>query len=382
MAGAWLLLLVALVTIADRATVTGPAGMSLPRAIFFVANAASLSGFDTTWAAPQRLTPTHAAIWIVTLSGTALLSLIIAIAAFARASRQCWTWRRIYSTAAIFLLVAFALASAAELIAGRNILASLWNGLMIATGTGALIDSPSHASSSLWLFRFPLTALAAIGPFILIDTLGRRRGPMSRISRLTWMAVPASFVAAVGLLMMVESLTLDLESPVVAIDPIARAATAAIDARGAGFTESAATLSPPARWALVPVLLLGGASGGIGGGLKALTAAVLVLGIIRLLRGGSAGRTFAMAALWLGALAALWFASFLLLMHFSPQLRADRAAILTAGAWGGAGVSVDPVGATGADAYVLAGAMLLGRVLPWIVLWWSATRGDEDVAIG
>src|SRR5690606_6551141 len=133
---------------------------------------------------------------------------------------------------------------------------------------------------------------------------------------------------------------------------------------GAGFTDAAASLAPPARWALVPVLLMGGASGGVGGGIRALALAVVIVGLWRLLRGRAAGKTFAIATLWLATMVVLFGLTFLLLVEVSPQLRPDRIAILAAGAVGGAGVSVDPVTAAGADGYVLAAAMLLGRVLP------------------
>ena len=99
-------------------------------------------------------------------------------------------------------------------------------------------------------------------------------------------------------------------------------------------------------------------------------------------RGAGAGRTFAIAAAWIVGLAVLFFVTFILLLHTSPQLRPDRAALVAAAACGNTGISVDPLSMAGDDAYVLAAAMLLGRALPWIVLGWSAARGDEPVAVG
>lgn len=377
----WLALLVILIIIADRTPVTGPAGMSLPRATFFVLNAASLTGFETTWAAPERLTTTHAVIALISVTATALLSISIATAALVRVSGLSLAWRRVLLSSLGFLVTLVCVAFAADLAARTGLRASAWNSLMIATGTGLLIDGRSD--SVLWWGYFPVAAVAAIGPFVLWETL--RRGPLSSVSRLTWLAVPASFLTAIGLVCGTQALSLtplETDSEISAQEVLVPAATAAVDARGAGFTNEALQLSHAARWALVPVLLVGGASGGIGGGLKAVTVAVLVVGLARLLQGGGVGRTFAMAAIWLLALAVLFGVAFVLLIHFSPQLRADRAAILAAAACGNTGVSIDPVGATGADAYVLAGAMLLGRALPWLLLWWSANRGDEPVAIG
>lgn len=372
----WLAALALLVIVAQRVAVTGPAGMSLPRATFFVMNAASLTGFETTWAAPVTLTPAHVAVALIGIVSTALLSTVIATTAFARVSGRRWGWARIWSASFSFLALMFAIALVSQLLSGRPAASAAWNASMVATGTGLLMEESYISSPLLWLVQFPVAALTAIGPFVLIDTFRRRRAePLSAVSRMNWSAMAASFVLATALVVGVQSLSLDASS-------IAAAATAAIDARGAGFTDAASFLSPPARWALVPVLLLGGASGSVGGGLKALTMAVLLIGLVRLLRGGSVGGTFAIAAVWLLALALLFGVTFLLLVHVSPQLRADRAAILAAAACGNAGVSIDPVSAAGADAYILAMAMLLGRVLPWLVLWWSAARGDEPLAVG
>jgi Trk-type K+ transport system membrane component len=94
------------------------------------------------------------------------------------------------------------------------------------------------------------------------------------------------------------------------------------------------------------------------------------------------GQTFAIAAIWLMGLAVLFAVTFVLLLHTSPQLRPDRAALLAAAACGNCGIGIDPVTVAGNDAYVLAAAMLLGRALPWGVLWWSAMRGDEPLAVG
>ena len=129
-------------------------------------------------------------------------------------------------------------------------------------------------------------------------------------------------------------------------------------------------------------MLLGPAGGGVGGGLKVTTLAVLLIGVGRLLRGGGVGKTFAVAATWLVALAGLFLLTFLALLWALPQTPSDRLVLMAAGACSNTGLSGDRVVAAGADALILSAAMLLGRALPWGVLWWSATRGDEPVAVG
>jgi hypothetical protein len=367
---AWLLFLGLGIFFAQRIAVTGPAGMSLPRAAFFILNAASLTGFEMTWASPGTMTRAHASLWLIGIALTACISLMIATGAMVRVSGLGWSRTRVTLAAFAFLACLWAIAFLAETAGGGASPASAWNAMMVATGTGLLSETPASGAAIVWCARFPIAALAAIGPLLLIDAL---RGRGSTQARTLATALPAAFLLAVALVLAAQALAGQALIP---------AATAAIDARGQGFTDHAAQLTPAARWTLVPVLLLGDAHGGIGGGLKAVTAAVLVIGMARLLRDRGVGRTFAIAAVWLAALVALFGVTFILLLHTSPQLRPDRAAILAAAACGNAGVSVDPVSAAGNDAYVLAAAMLLGRALPWLVLWWSAARGDEPLAIG
>ncbi len=370
-----MVLLLLCIALTYRVTVTGPAGMSLGRSTFFVLNAASLTGFDMSWTSPTVMTAPHAVICILVVLLSAVLSSAIATRAFIAVSGWDWPWRRLWIATLAFIAALWALSCATELLAGCPPASAAWNACMVTTGTGLLAGDSRPADPLLWLVRFPVAALAALGPFILLDTL-RRRSSMTRVSKLTWLAVPASFLFAIALVAGVERLS---------TDDLVPAVITAVDARGAGFTDTSRQVNAPTRWVLIPVLLLGGPSGGVGGGLKAITAAVLVIGLAQLLRNGrgGAGRTFAIAAVWLAALVLLFGATLVLLLVTGPQLRPDRAALMAAAACGNAGISIDPVSSAGADAYVLAGAMMLGRILPWIVLWWSATRGDEDgVAVG
>lgn len=355
--------------------------MSLPRATFFVLNAAGLNGFEMTWTSPGAMNAAHGGLWLIVTLWSALLSIAIATGAFARVSGRDWGWGRTLSVSAIFLAILVLAGLAAGIAAGQPIRAAGWNGLAMASASGLLTDAPGVSAPLLWLAAFPISALAMLGPFVLLDTFTNSRPP-SAVSRLTWAAVAPGFLLAVLLVVAMQALAGSDLLTGAALRDLTTAGAVAIDARGAGFVDATASLSPAARWALVPVLLVGGASGGVGGGIRAVTLAVVFLGLLRLLRGRAAGRTFAMATLWLLAMVVLFGLTFLLLVQFSPQLRPDRVAILAAAALGGAGVSVDPLTAAGADAYVMAGAMLLGRVLPWLVLWWSAARGDEPVAVG
>jgi hypothetical protein len=158
----------------------------------------------------------------------------------------------------------------------------------------------------------------------------------------------------------------------------------AMDGRSAGFTasEGVTDLPAPARWAMVPLILTGTSAGGTGAGVGVVTLLVLTTGVTTLLRGGSCGRLLGIAFVWVTTVAVLFGLTFLSLIALLPGMPDDRVAILAAGCVSNVGVSVGPVSAAGGDAYVISVAMLLGRVLPWGVLWWCVVSGDEDVLVG
>ena len=319
------------------------------RSVFAAVDAATLTGFVRSWDAGGG------ALTFVGVTAT----LVIGVCAIIRAGRND---PRSHKPRANSPPV-----GTADL---RAVSPRLWVGIalivvaLLTVGAKALGGAGVVADGSrvtLWLVLFPAAAVGTLGPAVFAGDARQRR-----------LAATATAVAFAGSL----ALLVACAGP--------SAAVLSVDARSAGFTGTSAVAELPAagRWALVPTMLLGTAGGGAGGGLKVTTAAVLLVGLWRLTRGGTVGRTFAIAGVWLLAFATLFGVTFLALIAALPQLPADRVAILAAGCVSNVGLSVDPVTASGADAYVMSAAMLLGRVLPWGVLWWSATRGDEGVAVG
>ena len=62
---------------------------------------------------------------------------------------------------------------------------------------------------------------------------------------------------------------------------------------------------------------------------------------------------------------------------------ADRALFIIISAVSNVGLSHDPLGVNPDNAFVLSSAMLLGRLMPMIILWWTALSCDDaDVAVG
>ena len=369
-AGVWAVCLLAGVAYLMTRPSSGGNVISPRRAVFAAVNAATLTGFEMSWA--------DARDWSVGGRGVLMLLILAGVAA-------CW----LVGTSALLRLGGGRTTGRAAAIVGVAVLVGPLVALAGAAGGASFDCLSAFANSGLtlgdvacggvqfWGVLVPLSVAGVLGPALLSSRFTRNNAPFSQNARFALAATAAGYLACLILLVGVEW---SAAAPPLRDLPLA--AALATDARSSALVSRLDALPRATQWALVPVMLLGPAGGGVGGGLKVTTLAVLLLGVARLLRGGTVGRTFAVAATWLAALAGLFLLTFLALLWALPQTPADRLALLAAGACSNTGLASDRVVAAGADAFILTGAMLLGRVLPWAVLWWSATRGDEAVAVG
>ena len=373
-AGVWALCLLAGVAFLMTRPSSGGNVISPRRAVFAAVNAATLTGFEMSWA--------DARDWSV--GGRGVLMLLILAGAAA-----CW----LVGTSALVRLgggrTTGRTAGRAAALVGVCVLAGPLVALAGAAGGASFDCLSAFANSGLtlrdvagggvqfWGVLVPLSVAGVLGPALVSSRFARNNAPFSQNARFALAATAAGYLACLILLVGVEW---SAAAPPHRDLPLA--AALATDARSSALVSRLDGLPRATQWALVPVMLLGPAGGGVGGGLKVTTLAVLLVGVGRLLRGGTVGRTFAVAATWLVALAGLFLLTFLALLWALPQAPADRLVLLAAGACSNTGLASDRVVAAGADAFILSAAMLVGRVLPWAVLWWSATRGDEAVAVG
>lgn len=368
-AGVWLLATLAAIPLYAVAESAPGRPLALGRCVFQAVNTASLTGFTTSW---SNLSTAEAGSRWVTLglvTVATLACLIIGLTALATLEGRSARWlTRMASLIFAAYLLIFVAPAAITLTNGRaaDEVPAFFAGLLAFANGGQLAVSPE--APQFWIALAPLAAFGALLPALLCG-IGSS-GP--RLSG-NLMANVAGMAVALGLSLLLLWPT---------AGPTTSMAALATDARSSALTNGVEDVPRTGRWALVPLMLLGTAGGGTGGGLKVTTAAVLLLGGIRLLRGGPAGRTFGIAFAWLLTLVVLFGATFLALLAVLPQLSAERVALLAAGACGNVGLTVDPVVASGVEAWILSTAMLLGRVLPWGMLWWSATRGDETIAVG
>ena len=372
-----------------RSPLAMPAGaetsMSAPRAAMTVVNAATLTGFQTTLSIESFRAPAQWTLLILMLAGAGL-SWIVGGGLVARALRLSVTDRQL-CLAAIGMIGLAAIAGAATARAGE-LMSTVFRAVSAVTNCGMWIGAPPGVNErSTLLVWLPLAVIGGVGATVVVELIGWPvRRTLSRHAKLVLALSAGAYLVGALLLIGAEwfSGRLDAGGFSAWRSMLAVASADSLNTRSAGLPIGwLRDLSRPSQWISAGMMLVGAAPGGAGGGLKLTTLAVLAVGLAQVLRGCAPGRVFGVAMAWLAALATIVFVTFLLLLGLVPEMPADRLLVLAISATGNVGLSHDSVSVARTGAYVLAGAMLLGRVLPLLVLWWL-TRLDEpvDVAIG
>jgi trk system potassium uptake protein TrkH len=164
----------------------------------------------------------------------------------------------------------------------------------------------------------------------------------------------------------------------------ASASVESINSRTAGLPlEYVGAWPRAAQWVVLVLMFIGASPAGTGGGLKTTTLYELGRGARATLLGRAPGRILGVALVWLCVYTTIILVTMAILLMLETALPGDRALFIAVSAAANVGLSADPVSITGNGLYTLATTMLLGRVLPWIVLWWAAlTTPEADIAVG
>jgi Trk-type K+ transport system membrane component len=379
-----ILLLLGWVVFQTKGTLVLGNEMSKERAAFVVANAGTLTGFQLNLAVDQYHWPGHWMMLVLTVGGT-LFSLIVGGIAVARIVRLPYSDFQIVlaaigAEAIVILLGAFALARQ-----DQSLLANAFQAASAFGNSGVWMgirDGPDA-----WRVHgilLPLAIAGGLGLPVLLDIgaafSGRRRLSIHSTTVLwTTAAVYVIGLIAIFVLQWLAATTSPSFKQTLAIS-----SATSINARTGGLPIlPASQLARPAQWLVILLMAIGASSGGAGGGIKTTSLAVITGGIRNTFAGKSPGRVFGIASVWIMTYCALVLASLLLLMHSEPDLEPDRLLFIVVSAASNVGMSHDRMAIAGWGQYTLCGTMLLGRLLPLVILWWTAmTVRDADVAVG
>jgi trk system potassium uptake protein len=358
-----------------------PAGqeLSFERAVFAVANAASLTGFLQTVSMEQYRPAGHAVVGAMACAG-ALLSLVVGGSAVARLAGVSVSAGRLLAYSAGAMGVAAGLGAILLSGASGGWAAGAFLGLSAFANSGlhsgALLPATPWAVHGVML---PLAVAGGLGMVVLIE-LNRRlvnRAPLSRHSRVVLLSSAAVYLVGVAGIMLLDNRGSWRAG-------LVEGSLVALNTRSAGFgVMSVRDYSPAAQWMIMGLMMIGAAPGGTGGGVKVTALAVLAAGALQVLRGQGPGRLRVIAAAWVVVFMGMVGLTLALLTLTEPQMVRWHLMMLSMSAVSNAGLSHDPVMITGPGLYVMSGAMLAGRLVPLGVLWMAAGQvRPPAVAVG
>ncbi len=339
---AWLLTLaIGGVSMAQGASQPGNV-LSGSRSAFLATSVTTLSGFRVDWA-----TPTSASTVVALLAATSIATFgVAALMHLAGKTARLHTWLAVAALPgtlwAVLVLVDGGAATKASSLGG----------------SGWLPEAASATGAAFWLTLVPLSLVGLVGPTLVARFIGGK--VLDPQVRLTCVGVAIAF--AVGL-----PIAFALGVPALAADGWA-----------GGFIDEPS--SEPGRLAMLPLVLIGSTAGGVGGGLKMTTLIVLAVAVCRLLRGTLVDRSVGVAIAWVGVFVLLYTAAVISLRLAWPQAALDVVLFTSASAL--ANHAAGSPDAAGADGWVLAATMVVGRLASMSVLWWAVSRPGVNVAVG
>jgi len=193
------------------------------------------------------------------------------------------------------------------------------------------------------------------------------------------------FAALLALVLMEFPWGSQLKSVADTVKQIAATSAAAVtNSRSAGFLfTKVGGFSRIGQWLIMGLMIVGVGAGGAAGGLKLTTFYIVSRGVRRALRGDAMERIFGIAMVWIGSYLFIVLLTLFALLVTQPEMAGDRVLFLAISAASNVGLSHDAVSITGPGLIVLSLGMLLGRIAPLFILWWTVKSALEtDIAVG
>ncbi|MEA2708714.1 MAG: trk/ktr system potassium uptake protein [Phycisphaerales bacterium] len=359
------------------ATIKGNA-FSVERSVFTVVNAITLTGFQQS-VPLDDYGPTGVACVLTLMIIGSLLAMIVGGIGVTRLLRLPYTDRQIIIATLYAYVVAVSLGAAIVAQPGRGLIASATQAASAFGNSGLYLGRlPGVAEWRTHAALMPLAFLGGLSIPVLLEIadLVFHRRPLSLHSRVVLTISAALYL--VGLFFLSPWNRTSIAAS------LAAGSSLSIDSRSAGLPLMPIGALPRAgQWMLIVLMLIGGAPGSAAGGIKVTSLFHLVRGTQRSLRREGGLRITGVAAVMITGYFLLVLATTLSLLAALPELPADRVLFLATSAVGSVGLAHDHVAIEGPGNYVLALAMLLGRLFPLVVLWWAVrTTDDADVAVG
>ena len=361
--------------------------MNFDRSVLTVVNTATLTGFQQKLGPNFFKLPAQIMILLLTVVGS-LFSLIVGGLAVRRILRLRFTDLQIIVAACLCEIIALLIGAAGGAGIHLSLLGGLSQGAAAFGNSGMALGRPFDISAwQTHLFVLPMIFLGGLGITVLMELydLVIHGHPLSNHTRtvLTWGI--GIYLISVLALTLIQWIAADwLLTPERLTGSWVSSSVMALNSRTAGIPYQYVSAFPRAmQWFVMALMMIGAAPGGTGGGLKITTLAVLILGMRRLLRGESPGRSLGIAMSWLGIYLSILLLGLLMLLFVEPQLAGDQVLFMAISALSNVGLSYNQLPDMPRGSFVLAALMLAGRMTPLLILWWMAdSTTDAEIAVG
>jgi trk system potassium uptake protein TrkH len=363
-----------------------PGNPNAVHSLFIAMNAATLSGFA---AGPGvgGLNPFGQFISLMLIIAGSLFSMIVGGLAVIRITRMRFSDIEVINTCIAVECVAILVGTGLLWVNDRTTFQATF---LAATSFGNcglyVADPPPVTETLVHAVLLPLSILGGLGIPVIMDlwcSLVLRKD-MSAHSRTTIAGTAWLYIVGLVLIFLLNHAGHGWPTLATARTGLPVSSVLAVESRTGGLAIAHfPELAQPAKWFLVPLMVIGAGSGGTGGGLKVTTLVVLICGVKKLLRNENPGRSFGIAAAWLGIYIALLIAAVLLLSYVSGTDAADNVFFNATSAMSNVGFTAAPLPDQKSLSFAYSAIILVGRMAPLMVLWWMAeTTGDGELAVG
>ncbi len=367
------------------ATVAGRE-LSTVDALYHAADAITLTGLST--GDPARFTSMGLTVIVILTAAGMLIGLAITALAVVRIADMGYSDRRVLGACLGYSAVIVAAGSAGMVDPNASGVHALPAALAAFSRSGiAAGAAPSEWAPRTHLVLMPLAVLGGLGIPVLMQLVDRLRGRLSRLCphsrRVIGLTAGLYLVGLIGLLATLGPTSPTSPAPGAGgwTRTLASASVGAINSTVGLPIQDLNRLATAPLWIMAMLMLVGAAPAANGGGIGPTTLACLAGARPGALRRGDAGAALGYALVWIGLLGAVVGAAFITMLALNPAVGADRILFNTLSAATHAGLDLD-MGATNAPSHaVLAATLLITRVIPWMLIWSMATKGDGDHAL-
>jgi trk system potassium uptake protein TrkH len=347
--------------------------MNVDRAVFNVANAATLTGFQLSVNVNDYKPAGQQMIFALIAAGS-LITLIVGGCFLANVIQMRFkTWQIALATIVVWLIAIF-IGAGGLIRPGTGDWPAIFQAASAFGNDGHFIgDLPGWMDWRMHLILLPLGLVGGLGILIVMDIAAaivqsRRLHPYT----LAVLAMTAMVYLA-GLIIIAAMQWLDGSA---IKESIVVASSVVMNCRTLGFPLATfGMLARPAQWIVLLLMAIGGSGAGTAGGIKLTTVFGIGQGAVRAIRGNAVDRVFGVICIWFAVYWLMVLATTISLAAAEPQELGERLLFLAVSAVSNVGISHEPIRFTGGSLYILTAAMVLGRIVPLGMLWWAAVGG-------